>query len=70
MTKSYSLLSAPLASMINLSSIVWCIFFESLVLQTLPDTGSMIGYGLMIVGLIYLQVLTFYGEKRSSAKIE
>jgi drug/metabolite transporter (DMT)-like permease len=59
LTKSYALLPAPIASMINLSTILWCLIFEMLFSQIIPKGLSLMGYGLMILGLILIQFLYY-----------
>lgn len=69
LTKSYAQLSAPIASMINLSSIVWCIVFETMLSRTLPSAISLCGYGLMIVGLISIQLLPLLIAKQPAKSL-
>lgn len=65
LTKSYGLLSAPIASMVNLSSIVWCILFEIALSGSLPNMMSLFGYGFIILGLVSIQVLPYFFNKQA-----
>ena len=70
LTKSYSVLSAPIASMINLSSIVWCIVFEILLSGSFPNTISLFGYGLIILGLLSIQFIPYLLKKEATTIVK
>jgi len=65
LTKSYALLPAPIASVLNLSSILWCVLIECCFLGAPSDTTSFFCYGLILAGLTGLQLKQFRPKKEA-----
>jgi drug/metabolite transporter (DMT)-like permease len=57
MTKAFSHLRAAVASVLVLSSIVWGMLLEAVVLGVIPSAGAMIGHLLIITGIMVVQFL-------------
>lgn len=62
LTKSYAALQAPIASVVNLSSILWCLILESFYFQITPSPLILCSYGLIIFGLVGLQLNGFQNK--------
>jgi len=60
MTQAFSYLRAAVASILVLSSIVWGMLLEAVVLGVTPSVGAMLGHLLIVLGIMVVQ---FFGDQ-------